>query len=158
MCTPRDACSSSLSAIHLLHMLCCHSRWGLALVCLQASSSTMHSVLSSVKPLISGPVPPPMCGNDYDYLIFMASNILTFMTVCMLALAPAPAESHTPCYHAGPKATQHKLADAEQCMVSYQCHVLPAAECNMTVQTACASSNQQCLMCTPACNLVLRLS
>ncbi len=64
----------------------------------------------------------------------------------MLAFAPLPVELHTPHHHGGPKATQYKLADAEHCVMSYQCRVLPSVEC---VQRACASSNQQSSL--PSC-------
>ncbi len=69
---------------------------------------------------------------------------------------PLSLPNHTPSHHGGPKATQHKLADAEQCVVSYLCRVLPSAECNMTVQTACASSNQQSSL--PSCAMHASLS
>ena len=134
MCIPHDSCSSSLSAIHLLHMLCCHSRrvWRLLAPRLHHQSHTLFCPLKSRPPLV---------------WLHHPVVAMTMLGICMLALAPFPAKSHTERHHGGPKATQHKLADAEECIVSYQCCVLPSAECNVTVQRACASSSLQSIMC-----------
>ncbi len=108
--------------------------------------------------------PSPVCFHHQS-----AVTTAAIYGICMLAFAPLPAKSHTKPswrakgnkarHHGGPEAIQHKLADAEQCIVPYQRHVLLSVEC---VQRACASSttNPVCphVQCTPACYLVFFLS